>query len=132
MDNTALEIFKQGISNYSKTEKISSKGAASRINIWGKEKIQLTTIDNFIKEKNIKKVDVIKVDIEGEESNAIAGAINTIKTHKPVLLISIYHNPKDFFEIKPLLEKLVPEYKFIIKKINPFSLNLEIMLIAYI
>jgi hypothetical protein len=32
------------------------------------------------------------------------GAEKTIKKDKPILLISVYHTGKDFFEIKPLLE----------------------------
>jgi hypothetical protein len=36
----------------------------------------------------------------------IDGALETIKSQKPALLISIYHTPKGFFETKPTLEQL--------------------------
>jgi hypothetical protein len=72
------------------------------------------------------------MDIEGEETNALLGAKKTIIEHKPILAISIYHNPKDFFEIKPWLEEIVPEYKFIVRKANPCSFVFELMLIAYV
>jgi len=65
------------------------------------------------------------------ETKALIGAVETIKEFEPVLAISIYHNPEDFFLIKPWLEKICPSYKFIIKKANPFSLSHEVMLLAY-
>jgi hypothetical protein len=48
----------------------------------------------------------------------LAGAINTIKKQKPVLLLSIYHNANDFFEIKPLIESWNLGYKFKIRKLS--------------
>jgi len=103
------------------SSKISDKGI----------KVLMTTIDDYINKNNIKSVDLIKMDIEGFEQKALRGAIKTIKTFKPVLAITIYHNANDFFEIKPMLEDLDIGYQFYIKKANPFSLNEEIMLIAY-
>jgi hypothetical protein len=48
--------------------------------------------------------------------------------YKPILLISIYHNKKDFFEIKPLIESWNLGYTFKIRKL--LSDWQEIMLIA--
>jgi len=48
----------------------------------------------------------IKMDIEGSEKEAIVGAINTIKTFKPVLAISLYHRPNHLWEIPFLLENI--------------------------
>jgi len=94
------------------------------------EKIKITTLDKFESENDLE-IGLIKIDIEGFELECIQNSIETIKKHKPILLISIYHHPKDFFEIKPLLEKLDLGYKFLIRKTNPFSLVYETMLIAY-
>jgi len=125
-----IEPVKMGVSNVNKTEFISSRDTASKIEKTGEE-IKITTIDEFASNQEIK-VNLIKMDIEGEEKNAILGAKDVIKKYKPTLAISIYHRPEDFFEIKPLLKELVPEYKFIIKKANPLSLAHELMLLAYI
>jgi FkbM family methyltransferase len=133
LGNNIIKPIKKGISNKCFQTKISHKGTMSKINEnKGEENIEIITIDRFAEEENINHIDVIKIDIEGEETNALLGAENLIKKDKPTLAISIYHNPQDFFEIKPWLEKLVPEYKFIIKKANPYSLNHELMLLAYI
>ena len=95
------------------------------------EIIKITTIDDFVNENNLSNVGLIKLDIEGYELEAIQGAMETIKNNKPVLLISIYHLPKDFFEIKPLIEKEVPGYKFMVRKLVPYSPTSEVMLIGY-
>jgi hypothetical protein len=140
LGNSIIEPINLGVSDTEKTARISRKGAMSKISdTKGEEEIKITSIDSYLKGHNLEDVSqniseditLIKMDIEGEEMNAIKGAINTIKKYKPTLAISIYHTPQDFFEIKPMLEELVPEYKFIIKKANPYSINHELMLLAY-
>lgn len=119
----------------SKEGKVSFKvqGVSSSISLGGSEEIEVTTIDKFV-ESNGSDMDIglIKFDIEGSEFDGIVGSLDTIKKFKPILLISIYHTGKDFFEIKPLLESLNLGYKFIIKNINPNTPIREIMLIAYV
>ena len=61
------------------------------------------------------------MDIEGAAKLAVLGALNTIKNYRPILVISIYHTPEEFFEIKPLIEKLDIKYKFMIKNLNPID-----------
>lgn len=58
------------------------------------------------------------------------GAQNTIREQRPVLLISIYHNESDFFDIKPWLETLNLGYKFKIHKPVYGSAIIEAMLVA--
>lgn len=81
------------------------------------EKIKITTIDTFVEENNLTP-GLIKMDVEGLEFDVIQGALKTIKKFKPAMMISIYHTGKDFFEIKPILEKLNLGYKFKVHKVN--------------
>ena len=74
-------------------------------------KVKMVTLDSYVKENNIE-VGLIKTDLEGFEQSFLKGAIETIKEQKPVLIISIYHNYSDFFEIKPMIENLNLGYKF--------------------
>ncbi|WP_302368210.1 FkbM family methyltransferase [Brachyspira aalborgi] len=78
-------------------------------------KVKMVTLDSYVKENNIE-VGLIKTDLEGFEQSFLKGAIETIKEQKPVLIISIYHNYSDFFEIKPMIENLNLGYKFRIIK----------------
>jgi FkbM family methyltransferase len=86
-------------------------------------------LDVFVAERNLD-VGLIKIDTEGSELEILKGAENTIKEHKPVLLVSIYHNAEEFFEAKPLIESFNPGYRFSVAKLNPFYLTSETMLIC--
>ncbi len=76
---------------------------------------EMTTIDNYL---STETVGLIKMDIEGAAPFAINGAVETIKRDRPVLLIACYHTPKEFFEIKPFLESLDLNYKFMFRNLN--------------
>lgn len=52
------------------------------------------------------------MDIEGAEPFALKGAIETIKTFKPVLAIAIYHSIDDFIHIPKWIDSLNLGYKF--------------------
>ncbi|MBA7708521.1 hypothetical protein ES703_117423 [subsurface metagenome] len=74
--------------------------------------ITTVTIDDFVADQKIPKVDFIKMDIEGAELPALKGAKKTINNYKPKLAISVYHNLKDFVNIPEYLESLETRYKF--------------------
>jgi len=94
------------------------------------DEIEISTIDAEVSAGNYQ-VGLIKLDIEGFEKKAIEGALETIKRDKPVLVISLYHNPVDFFEIKPLLESLDLGYKFMARRAEAMIPLGDIILIAY-
>ena len=52
----------------------------------------------------------IKMDIEGMELEALAGAWWVIQVHRPVLAICAYHEGFHLWEIPLLLHKMVPTY----------------------
>lgn len=91
-------------------------------------KIKTTTLDNFAKSIDLP-IGMIKTDVEGFEQNLLKGSVETIKKDKPILFISIYHNPSDFFEIKPWAEKLGYN-SFKVVKNDPYSPIAETMLIC--
>ena len=91
--------------------------------------LKSTSVDDFVKDNNIK-VGIIKSDIEGDEMNLLKGAKKTIMEQKPLLLISIYHSGKDFFEIKKWIEDLDLKYKFKIVRTKPDDILDETILIA--
>lgn len=109
---------------------IKNFSSASYVTADGDHHIEITTIDDFVKETGAN-IGLIKMDIEGMEYDAIIGATETIKKFKPILLISLYHNGKDFFEIKPYLESITDGYQFMVRKLNPYHLTFETMLIGW-
>lgn len=131
LGNKIIQPVQLGVFSQSGESLITSKESGSKISSSIGDKIRLTTIDDFVAAKDIQKVDLIKLDIEGDELAALYGAIDTIKRLRPILAISIYHQPNDFFKIKPWLQEICPDYQFIIKKSHPFAFNRETMLLAY-
>lgn len=69
------------------------------------------SIDDFVDQNAIKKVDFIKMDIEGAEPLALMGAINTIKKYRPKLAIAIYHSMSDFVRIPLWIHDLNLNYE---------------------
>jgi FkbM family methyltransferase len=92
-------------------------GAASRIASQdnGGTKLQSLSIDDFVKQEGIKRVDFMKFDIEGAERHALDGAEETIRTHKPTLAISVYHLPDDPFVIAEKIFAMSNDYRFSMK-----------------
>ena len=91
--------------------------------------VPVVTLDDYVRENDLE-VGLIKVDIEGGEQMLLRGAVETIRTQHPILLISIYHSANDFFEIKPMIEKMCDKYTFrIVKPANP-AIALETILLA--
>ena len=91
--------------------------------------VPVVTLDDYVRENNIE-VGLIKVDIEGGEQLLLKGAVETIRTQHPILLISIYHSANDFFEIKPMIEKMCGKYTFRIVKPANSAIALETILLA--
>jgi FkbM family methyltransferase len=77
--------------------------------------ITINTLDNFVKKNNSEKIHLIKIDIEGYETNFIKGAINTLTKDYPILFIEVIdQHLKKFdssaFELIKTLEDLGYNY----------------------
>lgn len=71
----------------------------------GNLQVEIDTIDNFVKEKKLDRVDFIKADIEGAERYLLEGAKETLKNYAPKIAICTYHLEDD----KEVLEKIIRE-----------------------
>jgi len=88
-------------------------GGSSGFESRGHEEIvEQITLDKFVKENNIQKINFIKIDVEGMERNLLTGAESTIKKFKPKIAICIYHRPDDPQILQEMLSNFVPEYRF--------------------
>ena len=95
-----IHVFNQGVSDKKETVKLfcvePHNRGMNRIlddsvenNDYSFTTIETDTLDSIVKENGITKVDFIKIDIEGHETHAIKGAVQTLKRFKPVLFIEI-------------------------------------------
>jgi len=83
------------------------------------QNIKVYSIDEFMAENKISKIDFIKMDIEGWELDALKGAENCIKSRNPKLAICVYHKPEDLLNIVNYLKLAVPEYKLYLDHKSP-------------
>jgi len=77
-----------------------------------KVKVKTMTLDSFVKEHNVERVDFIKIDAEGSEREIIKGAKETIRRFKPKMAIAAYHLPDDKKAIPELVLSIRDDYKF--------------------
>lgn len=85
-------------------------------------RINTISIDAFMGQNNLPRVDFIKMDIEGSELRALKGAEQTINQHKPKLAISVYHQLQDFWEIPQWIDSLDLGYIF---RLRHFTIHSE-------
>ncbi len=65
--------------------------------------VVIRSVDSFVAEHGISKVDYIKMDIEGLEPESLDGARETIRRFHPKLAVCVYHKPD---HLHSLLEKI--------------------------
>jgi len=74
------------------------------------ETITITTLDKFVEENKLARVDFIKADIEGAEQDMLRGASNVLKTFAPKLAICTYHLPGDPEILEQIIKDANPDY----------------------
>ena len=83
-------------------------------------KIPVKTLDLFVKENSIEKIDVLRMDVEGYEYNILKGAEKILEEYKPKLLIEVhkmYLGTKKTLEMLKILENLKYEIKFFVPRV---------------
>ena len=110
------EVFNYGV--WSGMSELSFESApngeygGSRIAEKGNFVIKTVALDEFLANK---KIDIIKMDIEGAELEALKGAKNIIRKQKPCLCLSVYHKKWDMLELPLYIRSLNPEYRFYLR-----------------
>jgi len=119
----------KGCSSVSRSAKVISAAAGAP---WsyvcegdGAVDVELVSLDDFVRSHGLKKVDFIKADVEGYESDVLNGAQWVLRTFKPRLAIALYHKSSDLVEI-PRLVRSLGDYQLYIRSNmdGPFGLNL--------
>lgn len=85
------------------------------------DNFKTTSIDDYVDKHRLPRVDYIKMDIEGFETDALNGAAGTIRKFKPKLAISAYHRDYDLWKLPALILKLNPEYRIYFGHHSPKS-----------
>ena len=77
--------------------------------------IQVFTVDTLCRRHKFEPT-YIKMDLEGEELNALHGCYEVIHQYRPKLLVSAYHKRNDLFALINYIHTSCPEYKIYLRK----------------
>jgi len=66
--------------------KLAPANSASRSDA---EKVRAVTLDSFVKENGVDRIDVVKIDVEGSEFSVLRGMKNILSEMNPKLLIEL-------------------------------------------
>jgi FkbM family methyltransferase len=117
LNNNRIIPVKKGLGDKEHTVKFSiNDGIANQIitdEQTAYEIIHITTIDRFVEDHKLERVDFIKSDIEGAERDLLRGAKNTLAKFAPKLAICTYHLPDDPFVLGQLILEANPKYKIV-------------------
>lgn len=92
----------------------------SRLNECGDVRIAVDKIDNLVSGRSIN---ILKMDIEGSELEALKGAEQTIARCRPILMISSYHKRSDIMDIFDFVDKTVSDYSFYFRCHKPIAID---------
>jgi FkbM family methyltransferase len=80
----------------------------------GNATVQTISVDDLLNDRRDAKV-YVKFDVEGAERDAIIGSRMLIGLCAPVLAISLYHRPRDLWELPKLVDELGSDYQFFLR-----------------
>lgn len=83
---------------------LSAKFASSHLGDVEQIKVQVVSIDAFCLEQGIASVDLIKVDVEGYEEQALRGMKNTVAHSLPVILMEVLDGQEE--SLRRLVDQL--------------------------
>lgn len=86
-----LTVIPKGLWKEQTALYMNSEGLASHIQDGGYQAIEVISLDELTEELSLDKLDVLKMDIEGAELQALAGARKTLTRFSPYTCIASYH-----------------------------------------
>jgi FkbM family methyltransferase len=98
--------------------------------------VEVNTLDRLALERGIEHVDIVKIDVEGEEANVLEGGAEFLDKESPLLMLEFkrdkHVNPDvfeplgrhgyDCFRLVPGIHVLVPFYES--EEADPYQINL--------
>jgi FkbM family methyltransferase len=83
---------------------LGPSSAMGRLAAGGELKVQLVSLDAMLAEGRLASPDVMKVDVEGAEFDALCGARHLLEAHRPILFLDTHDRKAHHFTVTLLNE----------------------------
>jgi FkbM family methyltransferase len=80
---------------------------------------ETVTLDELVDRLELRRVDLLKLDVEGAELAALKGASRVLEQHRPKLAVALYHKREDLIEIPRHIEELGLGYRLFLDHTSP-------------
>ena len=81
--------------------------------------IETVTLDDFVREAGIDRLDLVKMDVEGAELAVLEGARATLAAHAPKLALAAYHKDDDLVRIPQAIAAAREGYELYLGSFSP-------------
>jgi FkbM family methyltransferase len=88
-------------------------GPTSHVGTGGNTSVRGERLDAILA---VQRLSFLKLDVEGAERAALAGAKASIIQHRPQVAACVYHEPNDLWEIPQRLAALLPNSRFYLRQ----------------
>lgn len=85
-NESCFKSLKLAVSHHNGQNTLCSEFIYNNVDSYEIELVKSVTFDQYIAENQIKKVNVIKIDVEGSEFHVLIGASKCIESQKPILI----------------------------------------------
>ena len=107
-DAARISLYPYGASDKDGTARYHENNTSSVFSEDGAETAEFRRLDDVLRDQLIT---FIKMDIEGAEPQALAGAEEIIRMQKPKLAICTYHRAEHLWEIPTMIRQMNPAYQ---------------------
>jgi FkbM family methyltransferase len=98
----------------------TGSGLGSKISNDGNIYVDVVSIDSLLKDFLSRPIDLITMDIEGQELHALKGGRKYIQSNKPNLGICTYHKPEHLWQIPIEIHNSNKSYKIYLRNYTSF------------
>jgi len=72
------------------------------------ESVPAVSLDDYVAQEGVERVDAIKLDIEGAEPNAVQGMLTTLERDRPVLLVELHETARAASTAAAVMQLVAP------------------------
>ena len=106
------EIFRCGLGDANEDAAVTHEASASRITKGGGDTVSVVAFDQVLPSFNPT---LVKLDVEGYEARALAGASQSIRRCQPSVAVCIYHEPHHLWTLPKMLKRMLPNHSLALR-----------------